>query len=227
MNGSSELMEQEYARFRAEFQRTRDEVLSLTSELANLKSSTQGSVGDLRASLNAVATKVEEKSKLNLPAIALALAIVPAIWLFVTTYTTSEINRAVTPVISASAINSKQIDSMSGSITTLQQLTAGSGRADESSVTDRKQLNDRVRQLESELSKETGERHSAATEGRVKLGEIETQFHAVSDLGNLRTVWQHRINALLWEKTYPGEHYPSEAFFPTTVFGGGSTMSPP
>jgi hypothetical protein len=53
--------------------------------------------------------------------------------------------------------------------------------------------------------------HMVATDE--KLGEIETQFKALDQIGNLHTAHQARVNALLWQHTY-GEPYPSDIYFP-------------
>jgi hypothetical protein len=216
---SLQRLEADFGRHRAEFQRTRDDVLSFGSELANLKTGVQGSIADLRASVNALAAKLDEKGKTNWPAVALAISIVPALWLFVTTYT----QNAIAPSIASTAVNSKAIEQQGVIVAGLQQSTAGSARADEASRTDRAQLNDRIRSLEGDVAKEIADRRAIAAELKVANAEIETQFHAVSDLENLRTVWQSRINSLLWDKAYPGEHFPSETFFPTSIFHDSGT----
>ena len=61
---------------------------------------------------------------------------------------------------------------------------------------------------------------------RVQIGEIEQQFHSVSNLDNLRAAQQERLNAMLWEKSHPGERYPNGTFFPTSIFQGNGGSPP-
>jgi hypothetical protein len=139
---------------------------------------------------------------------------VPGIWLFVTTYT----QNAIYPSVAAAALNATEIRRLSDVVVTLGQNVSGSTAADVASRSDRGQLNERVHALEAEASKGSADLRATSAETKVSLAEIETQFHAASDIGNLRSIWQNRINSLLWEKVHPGEHYPAEAFFPTSVF---------
>lgn len=109
------------------------------------------------------------------------------------------------------------VKTLTEAMETIQQRTAGSIEADSQSRTDRAQLNTRLAKLETLLATETGDRREDSASFRTHLGEIETQFHAVSDVANLRGAQQERINALLWEKTY-GAGYPNSTFFPPSIF---------
>ncbi|HEY2538196.1 MAG TPA: hypothetical protein VGI28_01660 [Stellaceae bacterium] len=115
--------------------------------------------------------------------------------------------------------NSAEMPQVHDQITTLQQRTASSLEADSASRTDRGQLNERVAKLEAALATEVADRRSDGATFGTHLGEIETQFHAVSDVGNLRGAQQERMNALLWHKAF-GEDYPVGTFFPPAMFGG-------
>lgn len=206
----------DFARYRTEFQRTRDDVLQITSDLTNLKTFVQNDISDLKSSINALATKLEEKSKTNWPAVALAISMVPALWLFVTTYTAN----AISPTNSATALNSEEIKRINGLQNTLQQEAAASTAADVNSRSDRAQLNERIQKLETTVSNDIADRRAAAAATKVSLAEIEGQFHALSNLDNLRAAQQERLNSLLWEKSHPGERYPNGTFFPTSIFQG-------
>ena len=85
-------LEAEFSRYRSEFQRTRDDVLAISGEFTNFKSTVQSGMADLRTGISSLGTKLDEKSKTNWPAVALAISMVPAIWLFVTTYTQNAIS---------------------------------------------------------------------------------------------------------------------------------------
>ncbi len=209
-------LEAEFSRYRSEFQRTRDDVLAISGEFTNFKSTVQSGMADLRTGISSLGTKLDEKSKTNWPAVALAISMVPAIWLFVTTYT----QNAISPTAAGTAINGEALKRQNEALLVLQQSAATNSASGIASLADRTQLNERVRLLESEVGKEAADRRAMAAETRVKIAEIETQFHAISDIENLRSVWQHRINSLMWEKINPGQRYPSDSFFPTSIFRG-------
>jgi hypothetical protein len=218
---SLQRLEGEFSRHRSEFQRTRDDVLALNGEISNLKTLVQGNIGDLRAAISGVITKFDEKSKTNWPAIALAVSMVPAVWLFVTTYT----QNALSPTVAATSLNAEALKRQNEAITILQQSSAGSTSSDIASRADRQQLNDRLRLIEAELGKEIGDRRAISAEFRVSLAEIESQFHALSNLENLRAAQQEQLNALMWEKSHPGERYPNGTFFPAPVFRDQSSSN--
>jgi hypothetical protein len=98
---------------------------------------------------------------------------------------------------------------------TLENVTAGSSQADATSRTDRNQLNERVRGLESNLSASQAERRSQYAVMQAKLVEIETQFCAGDIVRNLLHANDMRVQSLLWSKVNPGEHMPTDnAFYP-------------
>jgi hypothetical protein len=102
----------------------------------------------------------------------------------------------------------------------MSDQVVASAAADVASRTDRLQLNDRMKKLEDIVAHETADRRAQGAEFRVHLGEIEEQFHSVSNLENLRAAQQERLNALMWEKSHPGDRYPNGTFFPTSIFQG-------
>jgi hypothetical protein len=207
---SLQRLEAAFSRHQGEFQRTRDDVNSFGSELANLKTGVQSSFADLRASVNALTAKLDEKSKTNWPAVALAISMVPAVWLFVTTYT----QNAIAPSISATAINAKAVEQQASILSMLQQSSASSAAADVASRTDRGQLNDRMRGVENDLSKEIADRRSFAAEMVAKQIEIETQFCEQGHIINLMHANDLRNTAILYHKV-TGDTYPTDnAYYP-------------
>jgi hypothetical protein len=213
---SLQRLEGEFSRHRAEFQRTRDDVLGLNSEISNLKTAFQGSIADLRASMGALSSKLDEKSKTNWPAIALAISMVPAVWLFVTTYT----QNAVAPVVASTQLNTKSLETLSSVVQGLQQVSAGSTAADVASRTDRAQLNDRVRAMESDLAKEVADRRAFSSETVAKEIEIETQFCEQGHIVNIMHAVDLRNAAFIWHKV-TGDIYPTDnAYYPVVCHQG-------
>ena len=196
-------LDAEFTRHLEEYQRTRDDVLRCNNELQNLKSAVQANT-----------TKLEEKSKLNLPAITLAVMVLPGVWFLVKTYTES-----VTTQIAATAnLNSQAVEHLKNTIAAMEPEIAANTSANVTSRADRQQINDRTRTLETTVAGEIADRRSASAAAKVNQAVTDSQIHAISNLENLRAAMQERLNTLLWEKTRPGERYPNSTFFPTTIF---------
>lgn len=51
----------------------------------------------------------------------------------------------------------------------------------------------------------------------VKLNEVETQFHARDQFDNVKLAQDQRMFTLLWEKTFTGSRYPTDAVFYPTI----------
>jgi chromosome segregation ATPase len=122
--------------------------------------------------------------------------------------------------------NSELLNRMIARQHDLEEKVAASTAADVNSRTDREQLNQRVAKLEQDFAKEMAERRANSAEVRIQLAEVEQQFHSVSNLENLRAAQQERLNAMLWEKSHPGERYPNGTFFPTSIFQGTGGAAP-
>lgn len=101
---------------------------------------------------------------------------------------------------------------------------AASSVADGVSRTDRAQLNDRVRQNEAAIGTDRAEWQAHVAETNARLLEVEQQFHAISNIGNMQWSEQQRVNAMTFEKLHPGERYPTETFFPSTIFQAPAPM---
>jgi len=198
----------------AEYQKTRDDVVSLK----NAQSVIQRDIGALATSIQALSTKMDEQSRTNWPAIALAvtmfLAVVPGMGFLMANYTST----ALAPLASAQSVMSESMRHMADSLHTLESASAGSQAADANSRADRQQLNERVRTLETTQNAEIADRRANSAAVKVALAEIESQFHALSNVENLRAAQQERLNSLMWEKSHPGERYPNGTFFPTSIF---------
>jgi hypothetical protein len=211
------------SRFETAFQSTRDEVQALKQSYSVL----QRDINNVAQEIKGFSAKLEEKSKANWPAIGLAVSLfaisVPGLGFVLTTYTAE----AVAPVARDVSLIGEIQKRRGETIAQLQSATQASLAADVNSRTDRVQLNDRVKWLETQLAAENADRRAGFAQLQTRLGEVETQFHAVSNLENLRAAQQQQINALVWDKSHPGEHYPAQTFFPTTIFQSGDDGAPP
>jgi septal ring factor EnvC (AmiA/AmiB activator) len=200
-----------------EFQKTRDDV----NALKTAQSVIQRDLGTLTSAIQSFSTKLDEQSRTNWPAIALAvtmfIAVVPGMGFVMTSYTSN----AIAPLSNATTAASESMRHISDQLRTLDAASAGSQMADVNSRTDRQQLNDRLRLLEATVSSEIAERRATGATVKAALAEIEGQFHAVSNLENLRAAQQERLNSMLYEAANPGKRYPNGTFFPTSLFGPG------
>jgi predicted nuclease with TOPRIM domain len=140
-------------------------------------------------------------------------------------YTTRE--RDITNLIQSTTANNSRLQEIATAQQRIGEMALSSQAADVNSRTDRDQLNNRVKTLETDLAHEVTTRNAEQAANRVNHGEVETQFHAVSNIENLRWAYQNRLNTVLFNRTHPGENWPAENFFPPTIFqsvpsGGGT-----
>jgi septal ring factor EnvC (AmiA/AmiB activator) len=200
-----------------EFQKTRDDV----NALKTAQSVIQRDLGTLTSAIQSFSTKLDEQSRTNWPAIALAvtmfIAVVPGMGFLMANYTST----AMAPLANASTLHTETIRRMGDQLSSLDAASASSQMADANSRTDRAQLNERLRLLEAQLNSEIAERRATGATVKAALAEIEGQFHAVSNLENLRAAQQERLNSMLYEAANPGKRYPNGTFFPTSLFGPG------
>jgi hypothetical protein len=214
-------LERAFSEQEREFQSTRDDV----NTLKNTQSVIQRDIAGLATSIQAVGTKLDEKSRTNWPALALGVAMfgiaIPGLGFVMTSYTAN----ALAPIVSGTTINAENLRHLAETVHTLESAAAASAAADVTSRGDRAQLNDRLRIMESTLASEIGDRRANSAATKVSLAEIESQFHALSNVENLRAAQQERLNSMMWEKSHPGERYPNGTFFPTSIFQGPSEQS--
>lgn len=84
-------------------------------------------------------------------------------------------------------------------------------RADRSEI-DRSHLNNSVEKMDDAMDMLREEMRSNSATFRASLTEIETQFAAQSQLGNMRAAARQQTSALLWRKVY-GEDLPNGEYF--------------
>jgi transcriptional regulator of met regulon len=192
----------------------RDDVTSLMSGFTSLQSTVQQIATDQRAFSEGFSKKLEERSKINVPALGLGAMLLIAAVPIVTNYTSSTVVTATTPLVAAKESAAKSIDQLTGIVSTLQQTATANAASAIASTTDRAQLNENVRSLESNLSKEIADRRSILAEVNVKLREIETQICASKEIANLMHANDLRKTAFLWHKV-TGDVLPTDnAYYP-------------
>lgn len=99
------------------------------------------------------------------------------------------------------------------------KIALNSVQNDSTSMSDRAQLNNRVKKLEEEISRETADRRSDLAALKVQQSEVETQVHTIYSLFNTNAQDQSMMNAILFNKTHPGEFLPQRSYYPPpTVF---------
>jgi hypothetical protein len=183
---------------------------------------TTSELGKLSVAIAALSDKLEIKSRPNWPFmgtligafIALMIAF-PGGALYIVR---GDIEHATSPINSRLEAISANLNTQRQEIARLDSMVTGSAQADAQSRVDREQLNRRVENNQDNIAvlgtsvREMDARFSAA------LAEIESQFHSVSDIGNIHLAQQNRMNAIMWEKLNPGQRFPSDIFFPSSIF---------
>lgn len=204
-----------------QFQATRDDVNALKSSQIIV----QRDLATLNNSINALAAKIEERSKTNWPALTIAASMsVPMVGLLgfvVTIY----ISAAMAPISTSATINAEKIAHLSDSMRVVEGSAIAGQAADANSRVDRAQLNDRLRAAEVGLATEISDRRSNTASTKVALAEVETQLRAICSTENLRAAQQERLNSLMWEKSHPGERYPNGTFFTPCIAHDGDGQS--
>jgi hypothetical protein len=97
----------------------------------------------------------------------------------------------------------------------LSVSAATSTSSDVNSRTDREQLNERVKSLESLVSTGRAARAKADAETTQKLVEVETQLKGATAVVNLMKDDVHQMIGVLWSKTFPGVTLPDKNYRPT------------
>lgn len=185
----------------------------------------------LRASFDAelkpLIEKLESMRRPNWPLMAsvlsLFLIMVSGVWLIIGL----KIDAVVTPFSIQQSGLTSSVASNTERLRQLEAITAGSTSADVQSRTDRQQLNDRMRQVESTIGSNAQERRGQIQTINAKLVEIETQFCASDIVRNLTHAMDMRVTAILWHRAFPDTVMPTDnALYPqicnrTTPSSGG------
>lgn len=218
-------------RWQEQQQKTQQDVNGLQIGLTTV----QRDIGQLGLKFDALVTRWEERSKTNWPMLGLLVALLPlslgGLGFFVTSYTQG----ALAPINATMATLQESQKQIAESLKDVAAIQGGRGKefvelhgAATSAVTRLNELETQVRDLDHDLAEAKSAIASNATETRVHIGEIEEQFHSVSNLENLRAAWNNRMLGMLFEKTHPGEQWHTDSFFPTSIFqgGGGAPVIP-
>ncbi|MGD9613858.1 MAG: hypothetical protein AB7H90_01525 [Alphaproteobacteria bacterium] len=206
---------------------TRDTVTRLATEIPRL----QGDISVLSTEIRNLVNSVNQSQKPNygllIGGIGAFLTIAglcgPVLWYVVTGFVEGKVGHVMKDIsqISTEVQHTKsQLE---------RQLTAGITR--EQKIGELSQLvtshsaniatlTTQLRNAEERLAHESSTRRSQMSTVNVVLGEIEQQFHWVSNLRNLDMAEDQRITSMLWERVFPGTRWPEKSFYPTTIFQG-------
>lgn len=196
----------------AENRRQRD----LLIELTNSVRSNEAAVRVMAVRLEAMNKEASERGKTNWPTIVSLALMLPTLSAILIYVITSQIEKATTPISQQLASVTVQQKSGTEQLNRMSETSSVSTVADTTSRTDRAQLNERLRWLETSTTGDTATRRGQLAEITARLASIEQSFHSVSNVDNLRWSQQARENAIVYEKINPGSRYPMEAFFPST-----------
>jgi hypothetical protein len=197
-----------------ERQRQRD----LISQLTNDQRTSSADLSVLKTRLDSLTKDLTESRRTNWPTIISLSLLLPTLSAIAIYVISSEIGKATTPIGQSLSTMTIQEASNTQAIGKLTDSSIVSTVADVTSRSDRLQLNDRLRSLETQFVSDSALRRGSITEIGSRLAETEQQFHAISNIDNLRWAHQLRDNAMLYEKINPGQRYPTDSFFPTSIF---------
>ena len=189
-----------------------------TTALKFASQAMQGEISKLATAISTLSEKLESRSKPNLPFLGMLLTLMLAFPGGALYIVRGDIEHSISPLNAEIKALTVVVTGQRNEVSRLDQLVTASTASDAQSRTDREQLNHKVAANDTKIAdmavtvQEMDARFSAA------LAEIESQFHSVSDVGNIHLAQQNRMNALLWEKVNPGQRYPSDIFFPSSIF---------
>ncbi len=162
-----------------------------------------------------IAARLEQIGKPNWMLIISFLSVffvmITGVWLVIGL----RIDATVAPLQLGLAEHNGIITGDSGLLHTLQIATSTSTEADASSRTDRIQLNDRLRAVESALAANSGEGRAEFSVISAKLVEVETQFCSSDMVRNLMHANDLRLFSIIWHKVFADTTLPTDnAYYP-------------
>jgi hypothetical protein len=190
---------------RAEFEASRD----ASREDAEL--SKQHFDQQLRTELSPLRARIDEIGRPNwtllISSMSALAVLVTGIWIVIGL----RIDATVSPVGLAVAATEATVKYNTGVIHALEQTTTGLSA---SSSETRKDV-ENLKLVDNASAQQLGESRARGAEIKAKLIEIETQFCASDTVRNVNLAHEMRLLSLLWGKTFPGQHLPSDnAFYP-------------
>jgi hypothetical protein len=192
----------------------REQLMELKYQFANQ----EGQMSVLKERLSKLQKEVEEKGRTNWPVVISIMLLLPMISGFLVYVITSQINQAVAPLNQTVTLNESELKRETDELAKVSAQSIASSVADQASLNDRLQLNERMRAAEAVSASDIAQRRGELAEISARLLETEQQFHSVSNIENLRWAEEIRVFALVWEKTFPGTHFPTDNFFPSSIF---------
>lgn len=172
---------------------------------------------DTRTILDTIVKKLDDRSRFHWQPIAAMSAIVVPVLLFAIPYFGTYVTTVVQPVAAATALNTEAIRTITGQIAILQQASDSSTAHDVASQTDRMQLNDRTKILETSLANEIAQRREQQAALRESQIEGETQIQAIYNLMNTTKSENQRLFGIVWQKAFPGMSLPDDTYFPRST----------
>ena len=148
---------------------------------------------------------------LMISAISIFFVMITGVWLVIGL----KIDATVAPLSLGLAQQTGTVASNTSVIRAQQNATLASTEADAVSRSDRAQLNERVRLMETTVSSNAGERRAQFGVMAAKLVEVETQFCGSDVVRNLMHATDLRLFSLLWHKVFPDSTLPTDnAYYP-------------
>lgn len=204
---------------RQEFDNTRSALLEKNDQLKAIQEER------FNSELKPIAHRLDQYGKPNwmllISCVSIFFVMITGVWLVIGL----KIDATVAPMsLGLAEVRATQVTN-TGVIRTQQNAILASTEADAASRSDRAQLNERVRSLETAVTADAGERRAQYGVMSAKLIEVETQFCASDVVRNLMHAADLRLFAMLWHKAFPDTTLPTDnAYYPKICRGGMTTL---
>jgi len=148
---------------------------------------------------------------LMISVVSIFFVMITGVWLVIGL----KIDATVAPLVLGLAEQTGNIATNTALIRSHQDAILASTQADAMSRADRAQLNERVREMETTVAANAGERRAQFGVMAAKLAEVETQFCSSDVVRNLMHANDLRVFSILWHKAFPDTTFPTDnAFYP-------------
>jgi hypothetical protein len=194
---------------RQEFESNRTAILEKTEQLKSAQDARFDS------ELKPIVSRLDQIGKPNwtlmISAISIFFVMITGVWLVIGL----KIDATVAPLSLGLAEQTGAVSANTALLRAQQNATLSSTEADAISRSDRAQLNERIRLMETTVSSNAGERRAQFGVMAARLVEVETQFCGSDVARNLMHANDLRLFSMLWHKAFPDTTLPTDnAFYP-------------
>ena len=159
-----------------------------------------------------LAEKVSQNSKTNWPMLASLATVMVSVVIGVWVIVGLKIDTANQPLILQSQSLTVSNAELTERLKNVETGATASSNADNTSRSDRAQLNQRLNVDETTLQRIVTERQTAVIDFNNRLITIENQFPQIANMMNLLADRNYQMISILYDKAFPGQHMPQANF---------------